>query len=49
MKLNPRKKYTNNELRELGIYGVIYRITNVLNDKLYIGKTIDLRERNWIG
>lgn len=45
MKLNTRKKYTNNELRELGIYGVIYKITNDINDKVYVGKTVDLRER----
>lgn len=45
MKLNPFKKYTNKELREIGIYGVIYKITNDINDKIYIGKTVDLRDR----
>ncbi|MBO6793894.1 MAG: GIY-YIG nuclease family protein [Balneolaceae bacterium] len=45
IKINPTKKYTNNELRELRIYGVIYKVTNDVNSKIYVGKTIDLRER----
>lgn len=46
IKLNPKKIYTNYELRELAIYGVIYKITNDINDKVYVGKTVDLRERS---
>ena len=45
MKLGKDKIYSESELREKNIYGVIYKVENIKTGKIYIGRTTDLKKR----
>ncbi|MDZ7658520.1 NUMOD1 domain-containing DNA-binding protein [Fodinibius sp.] len=45
MQIDKDKIYSESELRDKNIYGVIYKVENIKTGKIYVGRTTDLKKR----